>query len=94
MNIRAGLLRLWVVLSILWVLGNAWLSWDALAGNCPDVSDPNGINFCELAHEFGASLFEERVRALGFAFGPPILVLLLGLSLLWVASGFSKIPRN
>jgi hypothetical protein len=92
MNIRAGSFRLWLLLSVLWVFGTGWLLRDDLLGNCSEPINPHEPNICELAHKFGGPsvLFDERVRVIAIALGPPILTLFLGLSLLWVGRGFLK----
>lgn len=93
MNLRAGILRLWLVFSVFWIAGSGWILWDDLRGNCPDVADPNGINVCELDKTFGGWPSYEMARAIEIVVGVPFLTLVLGTSLLWVWRGFSKVDR-
>ena len=59
MNIRAGSFRLWIVLSVLWVLGTGWFLRDDLLGNCSEPINPDEPNICELAHEFGGCVYQK-----------------------------------
>jgi hypothetical protein len=87
--ISRGLLRLWVVASVLWVLVVglvAWVAWpahtdffDAFKSTLPDA--PPWAQPDPLARN-------DLVLALCFAVVPPVAVFILGMSLLWAVRGF------
>jgi hypothetical protein len=91
MNIRAGLFRLWLVVSIFWVFGSALSLWNDLVGDCPSVADGEP-NICELTKEFGTRqlIQPHQLYAIQITIGPPLVLLILGAALIWVGYGFSK----
>jgi hypothetical protein len=67
-NWTRGLLRLWLVASLLWAAPMGWLAW-------PDW------NYGERASWWAT-----------YTFAPPIVVLIVGISLLWTLRGFRQTP--
>jgi hypothetical protein len=85
MNLRRGLLRLWMVCSIAWI---AFVSIDAIRYWSPSwtLSDSP----LRLARDVARD-WESNIRPhLEWAFGPPVVVLIVGAALWWAIAGFRK----
>ena len=95
MNLRRGMLRLWTVLSIIWIIAvgvHACSVW-------PEHADW-GTAYRALAwsdwlteREMRLSQLEARLVIwphLEWALGPPVVVLIAGIALGWAAAGFRK----
>ena len=93
MRIARGLFRLWVVASILWVLFVSvmtWQTWPLDEERSGMTSAPTNDPEFE-AWKAKNRIAERRdalVKGAVIAFTPPVAVLLLGMSLMWVARGF------
>jgi hypothetical protein len=91
MNWPRGLFRIWVVASVLWAIGYALYFWDS----CGIVDGDYWCSIGELddwtmsLRHFG---WRQYLYNLGWAFGVPILVLLIGSAayavLQWIVIGF------
>jgi hypothetical protein len=90
MNTRRGLLRLWLVLSILWL---AAVSIHAYSEGYPppppgSILVPRPGDLGEVEVWGRAVLIDEQLVA--WAFGPPLAVLIIGAALAWVVAGFRR----
>jgi hypothetical protein len=89
MNLRRGLLRLWIVLSALWIVFAIWRFWTS----CVPGSD--GWLWCSIGDDdwiaelryFG---WRDAVRLALWLLGPPVACFVLGAIGLWVGNGFSR----
>jgi hypothetical protein len=93
MNIRRGLLRLWIVGSIAWAVGVGYHGYEAY----PPKSDHSRLT--AEAEEVWARIerAEERkvIRShLEWALGPPLVILVVGASLGWALAGFRGTRRG
>jgi len=99
MNWPRGLFRVWVVASVLWAIGYAWYFWH----ECWLQSD-TGDYWCftgdfdawtEPLRHFG---WRQYLYNSGWAFGVPLLVLLIGSAtyavLQWIVNGESNSERR
>jgi hypothetical protein len=85
MNLRRGLLRLWVVCSIVWI---AFVGINAIRYWSPSwaLSDSP----LRVARDVARG-WESSIRPhLEWAFGPPVIVLIIGTGLWWAVAGFRK----
>lgn len=80
MNVRRGLFRIWVALTITWLVFCAWI--DAFA--CFHRGGP----WCDYW------TWENYVRSAAFIFGLPLAAFALGLILLWIGAGFRSKTSN
>lgn len=104
MNVRRGLFRLWIFVTVGWamlVAGYTWLAWDSLAPRETWLVDPI-VGAPPLSAAAQASL--ERVNreayvtrasqtvlgALAFIAAPSFALLVLGSGLVWVGYGFRR----
>lgn len=77
MNWSRGFLRIWLVLSLLWVAGTFALHID---------NSPKLLSSAEFYNYKGYEFF--NARAFLIILGPPAGALLVGLTLAWIARGF------
>jgi hypothetical protein len=102
MKIGRGLLRLWVVLTVIWTLGSAWELRGDLSADCQNLfrsEDADAAAGCFLEnrrsqqqsyqdHEWHP--IEPQINAAQWILLPPLALLLLGFLGLWVARGFGR----
>jgi len=89
MNLKKGLFRIWLVLSIGWVLFvfAAYMLSESLRGGELTLGRFN-VNF-RIA--FGLYLFGYKwLYILAISFLPPIIVFVFGNSIIWALQGFKK----
>jgi hypothetical protein len=100
MNWRRGLFRIWIVISALWLLGTAAVAFTdtgipSLTKDCrellkfEDVKTGQKLGPHEVA-QCDDQWRKERMRLIAIALGPPVTLLIVGLVLGWVRSGFRK----
>ena len=93
MNLKKGLLRLWLVVSASWMFGWFFFVLRSCVTLVPVDNDGPSLKACrtELFKDwitvtgFG---FREFLRVVEWAFSVPIALLIIGLAAWWVASGF------
>ncbi len=102
MNIRQGMFRLWVALSIVWISGVAIATWrtfpvdmppfdpDAFLEGKPQRATKPKILTDEEFKVFGAPKAEIVKNAAALALIPPALSLVFGVAVGWVVRGFRK----
>jgi hypothetical protein len=102
MSLRRGLLRLWVICSIAWIVAvgyDAYLLWptpvrpwtvyQALGWSNPVTKEPRTKE--DLLDEFVRLRMRGIVRShVEWAFGPPVAVIVIGAALWWAAAGFRR----
>jgi hypothetical protein len=94
-----GLFRLWLVLSVLWIGGVGYVTWQTVPSasfdnhaavmrqELPSIEEANrAIEADNRAHK--ALLYEHLWHASVFAIAPPLFVLALGSALIWAFRGF------
>jgi hypothetical protein len=95
-NWQCGLLRLWIVISIMWVIGVAWLFWPTIISPYFELREtlagcaaPGGDGLrCEQA-EAGMPAAQHRLLLAGYALiSFPVGAFLLGAAVAWVVRGF------
>jgi hypothetical protein len=102
---KRGLLRLWIVASICWIAGTAYFKYDdltyAISNNdiCEKLERENAHDGYQ-RYDIGQCRTldaEQRTRAIKSAseriFMPPIIALLVGLSVWWALKGF-RLPQS
>jgi hypothetical protein len=83
MNLQRGLFRLWLLLSVLWVGFMVWVH------EPPCLFGKYSRNpYCAFSSPVNPA--SEYLSFAAGALGPPIAILLLGYSLLWVLKGFRR----
>jgi hypothetical protein len=94
MNVRRGLLRLWLFASTLWFISWAAYVW---LSRIEAVEDTTGQSFVAFHTDFGKGLKAVSDLALGdylslaaIGIGIPLAVLILGCGAWWVAAGFKS----
>ena len=96
MNLRRGLLRLWVVFSIAWIVAGGveiysqagWATYGKYTIGCRiDEDDPSDRRICVTLL---GRLVVTDVARLAWVFGPPIAVLIIGAALWWAVAGFRR----
>ena len=103
-NVRRGLLRLWVVFSIGWIIavgvhaysvwptniGGLWTAYQAVVGAAPVVQKERPTAE-ELLGRLRRGIARAIIRPhLQWAFGAPIAVLIIGAALGWAIAGFRE----
>jgi hypothetical protein len=94
MNLRRGLLRLWLVLSIAWIIAVGYDAYTTCVVSY--LSDPPGTFRPSLARgpqrtlELLDRVFVIDDSHLAWAFGLPVAVLIIGAALWWAVAGFRK----
>ena len=89
MNLRRGLLGLWVVFSIAWIIAVGFDGYFRQVMLPPVIAihlpmwGLTGVNL------FGRIVLIE-VMDLAWAFGPPVAVLIIGAALSWAIAGFRR----
>jgi hypothetical protein len=84
MNFRRGFFRLWIVLTVLWIVGMSWAKWDTLLGRPWTFDWPQG------GESWKPPLIVPRGRAVMLITLPPLGLLGFGCALFWVAYGFRR----
>ena len=79
MNWRAGLLRLWLVATAIWIVAVVWREW-CLGPGCTFLPDDPYLAFEWISNN--------QPDLLGWLFIPPIAILAVGASLVWAFRGF------
>ena len=79
MNWKTGLLRLWVVTAICWVGSQTWREW----GDLKDAWDGWIPVIYKSAQDYWIATGERILL-------PPVLLLLLGFAVAWIARGFRR----
>jgi hypothetical protein len=90
MNLRRGLLRLWIVCSVAWIVA---IGYDTYTLSLPPL--PPGFKYGAapyppvelLGKFFERDVIESHVK---WAFGPPIGLLIGGAALWWAVAGFRE----
>jgi hypothetical protein len=100
-----GLLRLWVVCAVLWIIGAFAVSWyldarpvgdDALVGvatraDCETRAKADRrFNLQTCSERLEQRTAWQRTERLLWAFGPPILLLPVGAGVIWIIRGFRR----
>jgi hypothetical protein len=94
MNIRRGILRLWIVASLAWIALSGWWFWNSC------VPDQDGWLWCSIGEgdwivELQYFGWRDVLRIAMWFLGPPILGFTLGGAALWIGKGFSPAgPSN
>jgi len=93
MNLRRGLFRVWLVVSVIWL---AWWGTYLWNSRLEATEDKTGRQFVAFHTDFGVPWREVRdfgfvdyLSVLAIGFGIPLLVLAVGCGLTWAAAGFS-----
>jgi hypothetical protein len=94
MNIRRGLLRLWLVIAVVWTSSGTWLLWDSLSGKWTpeDTAEqaseqpppPEGFVLTTVLDR----IRERRVHAFQLILVPPLGLFAFICAGFWVARGF------
>jgi hypothetical protein len=99
MNLRLGLIRLWIVASVFWI-GWTIFSLEIVSSiRDPVASYPKhalallegGFSESEIA---GWALKKKLFDFAQMAFVPPLVVLLVGIGLWWAVNGFKNRPKS
>ena len=92
MNVRRGLLRVWVLLSVVWVAGWAFYVWES---RLTATEDATGRQFVAYHIDFGRGWKEPKdfsatdyLRVASIGIGFPVAVLGVGFAIGWAISGF------
>lgn len=109
MNLSRGLLRLWLVFAVLWMIGGAWLFRFDLAQNCSDFEAATTKKELRemTVHELNCLLSLKEAKASPYyaiwlpqrdavlwMVIPPVALLILGLAAGWTIQGFKKPHSN
>ncbi len=94
MNVKRGLLRLWMFGTVLWVLAVCFVGWTQLLEPCwgqfdPVVSRDGRTMPLSLMGSWGVCI-AHKMQIPGIALIPPLAVLALGYAVGWIARGFQK----
>jgi hypothetical protein len=102
MNLRRGLLRLWLVLSIGWIIAGGvhayslwpepvgpWTAYQALEWSYPVTKElpTTGDLIDEVAQRRERWIVQSHLE---WAFGPPLAILIIGGALGWAIAGFRR----
>lgn len=102
MNIRAGLIRLWIVASIAWIVGSAALlrvdlTLEKIMGwNMPTTASNPGLNNRQLevlrdvTTRMNFEAGDDLITELYVIFVPVIVSFIIAAGFLWVWAGFKK----
>lgn len=83
---KRGLLRLWIIFSVVWVSGSLWLIYPQ---NC-FVADGPWNDYKTVSPKVACN---QEIKNLGaIAFIPPLGLLIIGTSFVWAFAGFT--PRK
>jgi hypothetical protein len=88
MKWRRGLFRMWVVLSVCWIVAVGAIAWSGMPRNYQgDEEHPTGRSFIDrIVREHER---EQDIKlGVAIAFVPPIIVLALGAATAWAIKGF------
>jgi hypothetical protein len=98
LRVARGLFRLWLVLSVLWIGGVGYVTWQTLPTVLPTICDvpaserPDwGVDCSWLSRAKDKLGDEEGIHiqhGILFALVPPAFVLALGSALVWAVKGF------
>jgi hypothetical protein len=99
LRVARGLFRLWLVLSVLWIGGVGYVTWQTVPSasfdnhaavmrhELPSIEEANrAIEADNRLHK--VLLYEHLWHASVFAIAPPLFVLALGSALIWAFRGF------
>ena len=96
---RRGLFRLWVVIGVLWLIvaGTfATIDWSPDANRASVLQTdqaPERVANCEKSQADGrVEVASRRQITVAIVIAPPLVMLVLGLALWWVAMGFGPRP--
>jgi hypothetical protein len=94
-RIERGLLRLWVALSVLWIVGTAIATWTELPAETGGFVPANvpANQFDPVEFQAFKTRMETRTvieHGVKLALIPPVLVLALGVISVWVVRGFRE----
>src|SRR5258707_4383906 len=100
MNLRRGLFRLWFAISVIWIGAAATMAYrdtsiPSITKSCSELLEftadstgqklgPADVTRCEQTWQ------RERLEMGGLALGPPTGLLIFGLMVAWIASGFRR----
>jgi hypothetical protein len=87
MNIRRGLLRLWIVASVAWLVIDGW------ALKLPCTFGAYSAPWC-VGWERAALIPSEYARIYLELLGVPLIVLIAGAALFWAINGFADSRRS
>jgi hypothetical protein len=102
MKWNRGLFRLWVVLTLLWVLRGLWVWWPDLVSDCSDTFRRNFERQFEVLCAvdelpdnanvpfWQTAIWYNRVHTVELIAFPPITLFLLSYAAIWVVSGFRR----
>lgn len=105
-NWRRGFLRAWLVLAVVWIGAAGWIEYSSqVEGPWTDYQkDPLVSDLKQPAQPFDPdawlrqhpepTLWTRSVAAAPIVLGPPLIVLVLGLALGWIISGFGSSARR
>jgi hypothetical protein len=92
MNVKRGLVRVWVLLSLLWLAAWGLYIWDS---RLIATEDKTGRQFVAYHTDFGRGWTEpnafsaaDYLSLAGIGFGFPVLVLGFGSAVAWAIAGF------
>jgi hypothetical protein len=102
MNLRRGLLRLWMALALTWIAGAAWLLRGDLMGDCDHLLRASDLNIrldCDLGkitpwNDYSKDLpsvprlLSVQIIAAEWVLLPPLGSLVIGCVGFWIARGF------
>jgi hypothetical protein len=93
MNWKRGLFRIWAAASLLWIALWTALSWAGVAASLSDLSCffSGGSSGPWCKYHFTSAIAADGLEDRHFWIGlmaPPMAVLLLGYTLLWIGRGF------
>jgi hypothetical protein len=97
MQLTRGLFRLWVVAAVIWVISAGTMTWQTWpqAEFVNPYDAPPWVDYSDDAAKaafFDAQRLAQRRDALlkgaAISITPPVIVLLLGMSMIWVVRGF------
>ncbi|MBK8158763.1 MAG: hypothetical protein IPK59_08395 [Rhodospirillaceae bacterium] len=99
--LRNGWVRHWIVLAMGWMVGYgllhteqiklAWgFGWDAAYPSADCVYDPESYVCKSIKADVAAMNEDKRIDHLQLMFGPPFVLLLVGVGGAWVFRGFRK----
>ena len=100
---RRGLFRLWVVISVLWlIVAGAFATMDWRNHQmpiepqyCKEIEPPERVANCEKSQAEGrVEVASRRQITVAVVFAPPLVTLVLGLALWWVEIGFRPRPPD
>jgi hypothetical protein len=86
MNWKRGLLRLWIAVSLLWLIHPTYV----LINQLRDLAATEGSTIPYPADYWPQSRADAFLQFVATAIGPPISLLVLGLAATWIIAGFRQ----